>query len=42
MAAIVALVIARDKPRTPPHTAGTARFPLVGEGAAMAGQPTSA
>jgi AcrR family transcriptional regulator len=32
---IVALVIARDELRTRLHTAGTARFPLVGEGAAM-------
>ncbi|OKI62273.1 hypothetical protein [Micromonospora sp. CB01531] len=33
--AIVALVIARDELRTRLRTAGTARFPLVGEGAAV-------
>jgi AcrR family transcriptional regulator len=35
MVAIVALVIARDELRTRLRTADTARFPLVGEGAAM-------
>jgi AcrR family transcriptional regulator len=35
MVAIVVLVIARDELRTRLRTAGTARFPLVGEGAAM-------
>jgi AcrR family transcriptional regulator len=35
MVAIVALVIARDELRTRLRTAGTARFPLVGEGTAM-------
>jgi len=35
MVAIVALVIARDELRTRLRRAGTARFPLVGEGTAM-------
>ncbi|MFY1668404.1 TetR/AcrR family transcriptional regulator [Plantactinospora sp. WMMB334] len=35
MVAIVVLVIARDELRARLRTAGTARFPLVGEGAAM-------
>jgi AcrR family transcriptional regulator len=35
MVAIVALVIARDELRTRLRAAGTARFPLVGEGTAM-------
>jgi AcrR family transcriptional regulator len=35
MVAIVVLVIARDELRTRLRAAGTARFPLVGEGAAM-------
>jgi AcrR family transcriptional regulator len=35
MVAIVALVIARDELRSRLRAAGTARFPLVGEGAAM-------
>jgi AcrR family transcriptional regulator len=35
MVAIVALIIARDELRTRLRTAGTARFPLVGEGSAM-------
>jgi hypothetical protein len=35
MVAIVVLVIARDELRTRLRTAGTARFPLVGEGTAM-------
>jgi AcrR family transcriptional regulator len=35
MVAIVGLVIARDELRTRLRTAGTAQFPLVGEGAAM-------
>jgi AcrR family transcriptional regulator len=35
MVAIVALVIARDELRTRLRTAGTARFPLVGEGTTM-------
>ena len=35
MVAIVVLVIARDELRAPLRRAGTARFPLVGEGTAM-------
>jgi AcrR family transcriptional regulator len=35
MVAIVVLVVARDELRTRLRAAGTARFPLVGEGAAM-------
>ncbi|MFI0465407.1 TetR/AcrR family transcriptional regulator [Saccharopolyspora sp. 5N102] len=35
MVSIVALIIARDELRTRLRTAGTARFPLVGEGSAM-------